>query len=113
MFNVLFMGLIFYYFYKNQIKTGKLRLFFKGLLPKVIQGLQGLLDSIEGGKTSNRGRGMSREEARQILDVKINASKEDIAQSFKKLMLKLHPDQGGNSYLANKVIQAKKTLLNE
>jgi hypothetical protein len=115
MFNSLILGLIFYYFYKNQIKTGKVKAVFKGLLPKVINSLQLLLDSIEGKNYANKTRGffMSKEEARQLLGVNNNASKEEILQSFKKLMLKVHPDHGGTSYLANKIIQAKKVLLNE
>ena len=112
MFNILIMGALLYFVYKNHIKTGKLKLFVRNFLPRVIKGLQRLSDGLEGRK-GTRGASMTREEALQILGINHQASKDEIIQIFKKLMLKVHPDQGGNAYLANKIIQARKTLLNE
>ena len=55
--------------------------------------------------------GMSKSEALEILDIKDNASKDEIIQAYKKAMLKNHPDRGGSKYMATKINLAKKILL--
>lgn len=55
--------------------------------------------------------GMSRQEALATLGLEEDASDEEIVASHRKLMQKLHPDRGGNDYLAAKVNQAKDLLL--
>ncbi len=119
MFNVLIVGFMVYYFYKNNIRTGKLRQFMRHALPNVINYLQDVFDKIDG-KKAKRHRSkyegshiMSVEEARQILGLKHGASKDEILGIFKKLMLINHPDKGGTEYIAAKIIQAKQTLLND
>jgi curved DNA-binding protein CbpA len=54
---------------------------------------------------------MSRKEALAVLGLEEDASDEDIVAAHRKLMQKLHPDRGGNDYLAAKVNQAKDLLL--
>lgn len=57
------------------------------------------------------GGNMSREEALEVLGLKEGAQKDDIVDAHRRLMQKLHPDRGGNDYLAARVNQAKSVLL--
>lgn len=73
----------------------------------------------EGQRQGGQGRGrsassgnMSVKEACDILGVDQDCSQEDIILAHRRLMQKLHPDRGGNDYLAAKVNEAKTVLLN-
>lgn len=115
--------LCMYCFYKNSIRTGKLKNFLHSAIPSIIIYLQKILNNTNDGKNHRanyqshnsyyRQNQMSVDEAMQILGVNNRSSRDDITKAFKKLMLINHPDKGGTQYIAAKIIQAKKTLLGE
>jgi len=77
----------------------------------------GWREQAEGSERSQRnargaaGGAMSRAEAWQVLGLEPGASPEQIREAHRRLMTRLHPDHGGNDYLASKINTARDVLL--
>ena len=58
-----------------------------------------------------RGASMSAAEAAQVLGLGSHPARPEIVRAHRRLMQKIHPDQGGTTYLAQQLNEAKRVLL--
>jgi hypothetical protein len=84
-----------------------------GTMPPWLRVPQGRTSETGGSREvppSRRGT-MSRAEALKVLGLEDGATEDQIRAAHKRLMLQIHPDKGGTSYLAAKINEAKDVLL--
>lgn len=63
------------------------------------------------GRTAASYGGMGLDEACDTLGLTPTASREEIIAAHRRLIQKMHPDRGGNDYLAAKINEAKSVML--
>jgi len=84
-------------------------------LDRRVPGWRGEEDNKAGGETPQPGRARSSrmevDEAYAVLGLKADARADEIRDAHRRLMKKLHPDQGGSTYLAARINEAKEVLL--
>ena len=54
---------------------------------------------------------LSLDQAYEVLGLQPGADKQAVIDAHRKLMQKIHPDRGGNDFLAAQINQAKEVLL--
>ncbi len=74
-------------------------------------GQQQAQNNQQGSQTANGKNSMSAEQAREVLGLKPDCSKEDIILAHRRMMQKVHPDRGGSDFLASQINTAKDVLL--
>jgi hypothetical protein len=84
--------------------------YFDGWKPGRREYMQADADTRFGAGPAAGGK-MTEQEAYQILGIAPGASVPEISRAHRTLMKKLHPDQGGTTYLAARVNEAKDLLL--
>ncbi|MGO8919176.1 MAG: DnaJ domain-containing protein [Stellaceae bacterium] len=63
------------------------------------------------GATRQPSDAMTREEAYAVLGLAAGASEAEVREAYHRLMMKIHPDQGGSTYLAAQINRAREILL--
>jgi len=74
-------------------------------------GQQQAQNNQQGSQTANGKNSMSAEQAREVLGLKPDCTKEDIILAHRRMMQKVHPDRGGSDFLASQINTAKDVLL--
>ena len=64
-----------------------------------------------GDRKAPHGAQMTRQEALEILGLRDGADEDEIRAAYRRMIAKAHPDHGGSDWLAAKVNEAKRVLL--
>ncbi len=86
-----------------------------GLILKLIIALvvAGMLYSLVAARHRHRRRAMRPGEARELLNLHVGATADEIRAAHRQLITRVHPDTGGSADLATRVNAARDALLAE
>lgn len=84
---------------------------FEAYLDRISPGWRS--DSEPGFRAAAPSRAMTVEEAYMVLGLNRRATREEVLAAHRNLMKRFHPDQGGSTYLAAQVNEAKDVLLKQ
>lgn len=71
------------------------------------------VNEMRGGSACGFEANMSRREASQILGIRESATKAQIKDAHRKIMLLNHPDRGGSPFIATKINQASEVMMGQ
>ena len=80
-------------------------------VPRWRENMQG--EAASGRSRASNAGAMSEQEAYEILGLQQGAGEADIRAAHRRLMKRVHPDQGGSTFLAVRINQAKDRLLSK
>ncbi len=80
-------------------------------MPGWRENMQG--EAASGSRRATNSGAMSEQEAYEILGLQQGAGEADIRAAHRRLMKRVHPDQGGSTFLAVRINQAKDRLLSK
>jgi len=89
---------------------GLLQTYLDGRLPGWRQTAEGHAHTRE--RRAGPSSAMTEQEAHEVLGIEMGASEEQIREAHRALLRKLHPDQGGSTWLATRINMARDVLLN-
>ncbi len=95
---------------EDEAGASLLEAYLDRLMPDWREATQGTAGS---GGTARAADAMTREEAYAVLGLEPGAGETEIREAHRRLMMKLHPDQGGSTYLAAKLNRAREVLLGD
>ncbi|EOD12452.1 DNAJ domain-containing protein [Emiliania huxleyi CCMP1516] len=78
-----------------------------------LSSLMDRVNEMRGGSACGFEANMSRREASQILGIRESATKAQIKDAHRKIMLLNHPDRGGSPFIATKINQASEVMMGQ
>ncbi len=96
---------------RDRRSRATLEIYLDRRMPGWRENVQG--EAAAGGRRATNPGAMSEQEAYEILGLQQGAGEADIRAAHRRLMKRVHPDQGGSTFLAVRINQAKDRLLSK
>ncbi|MCM5560030.1 DnaJ domain-containing protein [Pleomorphomonas sp. JP5] len=96
---------------RDRRSRATLEIYLDRRMPGWRENMQG--EAAAGSRRATNPSAMSEQEAYEILGLQQGAGEADIRAAHRRLMKRVHPDQGGSTFLAVRINQAKDRLLSK